>query len=78
MTIHDYDMKELSELIKGSIISILIMVAIHYKWEAVVPLVTQSILGPYRLIGNNLFKSHVIGQDIKRPFPKPPGLFSPK
>lgn len=71
-------MKELGELIKSTAMSVVIIGVIHYKWEAVVPLVTQSILGPYKLFGNNLFKSHILKQHVQRPFPAPPGLLGGK
>ena len=74
-TVKEYDLGKWYEAIKGSVIGLALISFFHYKWGAFVPLITQFIMIPTKLYGDNLFKSHILGEEVARPFPKPPGMF---
>jgi hypothetical protein len=74
MTIQEYDMKEVMDMIKNTAMPILIIGFIHYKWETAVPLATQFIMLPMRFWQSKIFQIYVLGRsgpDYDRPFKQP-------
>lgn len=49
---------------------------ISYKFETVIPLISQVAMGPMRIWGHNLVKAHLRGEDVPRPFPQPKSPFA--
>ena len=49
---------------------------ISYKFETVIPLISQVVMGPFRIYGHNLVKAHLLGQQIERPFPQAKSPFA--
>jgi hypothetical protein len=77
MTVEEYDTKEWSNLFyQGTLMQIAIIGFISYKFETVIPLISQVVMGPFRIYGHNLVKAHLLGQDVKRPFPAPKSPFA--
>lgn len=49
---------------------------ISYKFETVIPLISQVVMGPFRIYNHNLVKAHLRGETIERPFPQPKSPFA--
>ena len=49
---------------------------ISYKFETVIPLISQVVMGPFRIYSHNLVKAHLLGQTLERPFPQPKSPFA--
>jgi len=76
LTIQEYDMKEWNKFLSEFVLPFFIISFIAYKWEVVIPLVTQAIMTPIRAFQNNLFKIYIMKEDIDRPFPAKQGPFA--
>jgi len=68
MTIEEYDFFEWKKFLNQTLMSTLITVGIHYKWEIVPPLLMQAVMGISSLMGNPLVKIHILGKTIPRPW----------
>lgn len=74
MTIQEYDMKEIMEMIKSTAMPVLIIGFIHYKWETAIPLATQFVMLPMKLYQSKLVQIYLLGRDgpeYTRPFKQP-------
>ncbi|CAH1762752.1 9881_t:CDS:2 [Entrophospora sp. SA101] len=71
-TFMEYDLSKLKELVKQTLIGVVIMIFLHFYWNFTHPLFIQSILPIKNIYQNQLFKIHVLGKpaegDLKRPF----------
>lgn len=68
MSYFEYDLNEVNKILRASLLQGVIVGIIHYKWNAVQPLVIQS-LGIFRnLIFNGLYRAHIYGMTVLRPF----------
>lgn len=80
-TVSDYDTKICNEKIKQMAIQTLIICAIHYKWEYIVPLILSPTMALINLIDDKLVAIYMLGKDpkkdpsLKRPFAAPKGAF---
>ncbi|EOB15050.1 inorganic phosphate transport protein [Nosema bombycis CQ1] len=64
----EYDMKELTKLIRSSAFQIVIVAVLHVKWGVIQPLIVQST-GPFRsLFLNPLCLAYIWNKPILRPF----------
>jgi len=68
-TVAEHDMEKWKEEFQKLTLGFVVVVGIHYYWEAIVPLAVQSILAPVGVLTNKLFALHVLGQQVERPFP---------
>lgn len=79
MTIEEYDLLKIKEFAKQSLISIVILGTLHYKYEFIQPLLIQSIL-PLKaafslpIFQIHLFKKPAVGA-LLRPFKAPANPF---
>lgn len=62
--------------LKSTLMQIAIIGFISYKFEAIIPLISQVVMAPMKLYGHNLVKAHLLGQTIDRPFPAPKSPFA--
>merc|ERR1711916_5010 len=77
ISIAQYDSEKWSEQVKQIVTTTLIVSFIHFKMEAAAPLFIQSFLNPMNLLTKNkLFSAYIMGNDLDRPFPKPPNPFA--
>jgi len=76
MSVKEYDLSQLKALLSSTAMTIGITAFIHIKFGLVPPLLMQGILAISTLYGNPMFQAYVLGKDLPRPFPEPPGLFS--
>lgn len=53
MTIQEYDLSELKKIIYQVLAGIIIVSAIHYKWNFVHPLFVQCFTGPFQVFYYN-------------------------
>lgn len=75
-TVQEYDKAEWMKDVKQSVIQLGIFAFIHFKWGYAIPLVTQLVMTPMRLLGSHLVRAHLLGQTVERPFPAPKSPFS--
>lgn len=68
-TVKEHDMDKWKEEFQKLSLGLVIVVAIHFYWEAIVPLAIQSLMAPVGVATNKLFQCHVLGQEVERPFP---------
>lgn len=54
MSEKDYDMEQWNTLFKGTVTQLLILGAIHWKWEVTVPLLSQVLMSPLKLYGSEV------------------------
>lgn len=59
-----------------TLLQIAIIGFISYKFETVIPLISQVVMGPMRIYNHNLVKAHLRGEDVPRPFPQPKSPFA--
>ena len=59
-----------------TLMQVAIIGVISWKFETVIPLISQVVMGPFRIYGHNLVKAHLLGQDVARPFPQPKSPFA--
>ncbi|KAF9761879.1 hypothetical protein NGRA_2358 [Nosema granulosis] len=68
ITYSEYDSKELTKLFRSSIMQVLIVAVLHFKWSVVQPLIVQST-GPVRnLFLNPLCLAYIWNKPVLRPF----------
>lgn len=70
VTIREHDQECAKKKITQQLISVAIVLGIHYKWEVGIPLVIQSVLGPFTLYRSALCKIYLQDEHVKRPFPE--------
>jgi len=71
MSVKEYDLREWNKQILSVVLPTLVIMYLQYKYATVVPLFTQTILSPFRLVRANLFRIHILkqkGDDLVRPF----------
>jgi hypothetical protein len=68
-SVQEHDMDCWKEEMQKIGLGLIIVSGMHMYWEALVPLVLQSIMIPVGVFGNNLFKCHVLNMNVDRPFP---------
>lgn len=68
-SVQEHDMDCWKEEMQKIGLGLIIVSGIHMYWEALVPLVLQSIMIPVGVFGNNLFKCHMLNMSVVRPFP---------
>ena len=64
----DYDLNETNKLIRGCLLQGVIIAIIHYKWKVTQPMVIQVITILKNLVFNCLYRAHLYGMTIYRPF----------
>ena len=76
MTVQQYDLEKWHENAKQMAIQFVISMAIHWKWPTfVLPMLSQCLMGPLKVVGSELFLAHMLGEKIKRPFEAPKSPF---
>mmetsp|Transcript_18435 Transcript_18435/g.20495 ORF Transcript_18435/g.20495 Transcript_18435/m.20495 type:complete len:231 (-) Transcript_18435:133-825(-) len=77
ITVFEYDSREFMKLAFGFLLSLGMIFWGTVKWPEVVATfaATQCVIIPFRTFKSNLFKSHILGWNIPRPFPQPPSPF---
>eukprot|EP00928_Gymnodinium_smaydae_P072527 TRINITY_DN55878_c0_g1_i1.p1 TRINITY_DN55878_c0_g1~~TRINITY_DN55878_c0_g1_i1.p1 ORF type:complete len:218 (+),score=83.06 TRINITY_DN55878_c0_g1_i1:199-852(+) len=70
-TAKEYDSEKLKEAVKQPLIGFVILGGIYYKWGSVFPLVMQMLMTPLQLYEAPLTQIHLLGKELKRPFPAP-------
>ncbi|KAF8623291.1 hypothetical protein AX17_007463 [Amanita inopinata Kibby_2008] len=77
-TVRDYDLAEVSKLLRGSYIGLAIMGVMHGYFNYTQPLFIQALMGLKNLYDAKLVAIYVLGKpaegDLKRPF-KAPSMF---
>jgi len=71
LTVEAYDRREVINGLRGQLIGSLFVGFLHYKKGLLPPLLFQSIMMPFNLVDNKMFRIHVLGEsddDLKRPF----------
>ena len=71
LTVEEYDRREVINGLRGQVIGTLFVGFLHYKKGLLPPLLFQSIMMPFNLVDNKMFRIHVLGEsddDLKRPF----------
>lgn len=64
----EYDTKELTKLFRSSLMQVVIVAVLHFKWNVIQPLIVQST-GPLRnLFLNPLCLAYIWNKPIQRPF----------
>ncbi|EIM90602.1 inorganic phosphate transporter [Stereum hirsutum FP-91666 SS1] len=80
-TIRDYDLAEVSKLIRSTLTSVAMMGFLHLYMQYTQPLFVQALMGLKSLYESNEVKIYVLGKapegDLKRPFKAAGGLFGP-
>jgi hypothetical protein len=80
LTVKEHDMKEVSKLVMGTLMPIVIISFLHFKWQYERPLVMQSVMMPFTLSDNKLFKIYILGQQavgkLARPWTAPASPFA--
>lgn len=74
-TAKEYDMAKLKEAVKQPLMGFLILGGIYYKWRSLMPLVMQVLMTPMKIYEDPLTQIHLMGKEMQRPFPAPPGMF---
>ncbi|CAG8531196.1 17268_t:CDS:2 [Rhizophagus irregularis] len=68
----DYDLSKVQELLKQTLIGVVIMLVLHFYWNFTQPLFIQSIIPLKNLYYNKIVQIHLLGKpaegDLKRPF----------
>ncbi|CAG8441140.1 1583_t:CDS:2 [Ambispora gerdemannii] len=71
-TYRDYDLEKVDELIKQTLMGVVIMSALHFYWNFTQPLFIQTILPVKNVLQNNVIRIHLLGHkaegELKRPF----------
>lgn len=70
-TSKEYDMTKLMEQGKQAVMGFVVLGGVYYKWETLMPLVLQVVMTPLQLYEAPLFQLHMLGKEVKRPFPTP-------
>jgi len=70
-TTKEYDMEKLKEAVKQPLMGFVILGGVYYKWGSVMPLVMQMLMTPMQLYEAPLTQIHLLGKELKRPFPVP-------
>lgn len=70
-TTKEYDMDQLNQAVKQPLIGFFIVGGIYYKWQSLLPLAMQVLMTPMQLYESPLFRIHLLGKEMKRPFPTP-------
>lgn len=68
ITIHEYDTMMIDRLFKTGILPFFIVAFINYKWGVLQPLVIQSTGFIRNLFFNPLYRAHIFGMGVLRPF----------
>ena len=72
MTIKEYDLSQLKQLLNQTLIGTMITIFINYKWKVMQPLFIQSVLAPKNMMTNPLFRIYIMGEKavgkLSRPF----------
>ncbi|KAK4700201.1 hypothetical protein P7C70_g6046, partial [Phenoliferia sp. Uapishka_3] len=81
-TNRDYDLGETSKAVRGLLIGVAIMAAMHLYMKYTQPLFMQGILPLKSLYESKVLQIHILGRpatgDLKRPFEQPASFMSPK
>lgn len=64
-----YDQQQWKEQARKIVLGLVIGGGIYYKWATLVPIVMQSMLSPMQLYESPLFRIHILGKHVSRPFP---------
>mmetsp|Transcript_114341 Transcript_114341/g.330323 ORF Transcript_114341/g.330323 Transcript_114341/m.330323 type:complete len:205 (-) Transcript_114341:114-728(-) len=67
----EYDMAKIKDQIKQAVMGAVIVCGIYYKWRYLMPLVLQVVMTPLQLYESPLFQVHLLGREVKRPYPTP-------
>lgn len=73
----EYDSTKLLAQAKQIGMGAVILGGVYYKWQYLFPLVLQMLTTPLQLVESPLFRIHVLGRDVERPFPEPNPLGLP-
>mmetsp|Transcript_54023 Transcript_54023/g.106668 ORF Transcript_54023/g.106668 Transcript_54023/m.106668 type:complete len:206 (+) Transcript_54023:104-721(+) len=73
----EYDQTKLKEQAKQALMGFLVVGLVYYKWQYLMPLVLQAIMGPVQLYESPLFQVHLMKATVKRPYPAPNPLGLP-
>jgi len=67
-SVQEHDMESWKEEMQKIGLGLVIVSGIHFYWEALVPLVLQSVMIPVGVFGHSLFKCHMLKMGVNRPF----------
>jgi hypothetical protein len=80
MTVQEYDIARVKEFVKQSLISVCILLFLHYKYEFIQPLLIQAILPLKSAFSLPIFQIHLFRKSaegpLKRPFKPPASPFA--
>lgn len=68
MSYYEYDLNETNKMLRGSLLQGLVIGLIHYKWKVTQPLMIQATGLLRNLFFNSLYRAHVFGMEVLRPF----------
>lgn len=71
-----YDIQMFWKMFQQTAMSLGIVCFIHYQWAITAALFMQVFMGPQQLIGQPLFKLHVLNKAVERPFKEPASPFA--
>jgi len=71
MTVAEYDVSQVKELLKQTLIGAAILGGIHYKWETVMPLVIQALLTPFNTLTHNVSLVYLFGMPAEGELARP-------
>ncbi|PVV02009.1 hypothetical protein BB560_003549 [Smittium megazygosporum] len=70
-TVSEYDLSQIEKMLKGSIPSTLVIVALHYYFKVNQPLIIQSVLPIITILRSPLFGIHILGMKPTGSFERP-------
>jgi len=68
MSVQDYDKSHLLDFLKKEGMQAALMIFFHIKWNMVQPMLMSSVMAILPLLENELFRIHVRGEALARPF----------
>mmetsp|Transcript_30787 Transcript_30787/g.73965 ORF Transcript_30787/g.73965 Transcript_30787/m.73965 type:complete len:265 (+) Transcript_30787:211-1005(+) len=70
MTEKEYDLEKFSEARTQQLMGGVILCAVYYNWQSLMPLIFQTVMAPLNLTENPLFLIYMLKKEQARPFPK--------
>lgn len=64
----DYDLNEVNKMLRACLLQGVVVGIIHFKWNVTQPLLIQSTAFIRNLLFNSLYRAHIYGMTVIRPF----------
>lgn len=61
VTVREHDLEVWTEQIRQFAMNVVMLSFIHYKWEATLPIMLQSVTGPLQFLCSPLFQAYILG-----------------